>query len=63
MIDHLTIHCAKAPGDILDVEVMDGLVYLETHQMSDDEACIALDRQSAQELYDLLGEFLADDQR
>ena len=62
MTDHLTIHCAKVPSDTLEVAVVDKFVVF----CSDDLAhaiTVALNRQSAQELYDLLGEFLADDQR
>lgn len=63
MTDHLTIHCAKAPGDILEVRANSQLIYLDILVSHGDDPTVALNRQSAQELYDLLGEFLADDQR
>ena len=62
-MSHLTIHCAKAPDDILEVRTNNQLIYLDILMGYGDDPTVALNRQSAQELYDLLGEFLADDQR
>lgn len=63
MSDRLTIHCAKVPSDTLEVAVSTQLVYLGILASHGDYPTVTLNRQSAQELYDLLGEFLADDQR
>lgn len=66
MSDHLiTIHCDMSPIDTLVVEQAGQRIVMEIQMCEDDpnEHAIALNRQSAQELYDLLGEFLADDQR
>lgn len=61
MSDNLTIHCDAYPNDTLDVEVIGKTVHLTICEKGMGQ--IALNRQSARELYDLLGEFLADDQR
>lgn len=63
MSDSLTIHCDTSPDDILVVELVNKIVRLTICDAYAGTAQLVLNRQSVQELYDLLGEFLADDQR